>query len=98
MTARTPEGFVRPESLPSKLGHAREHLPERFARRLEPGTNGDERHFGLLFLFADPNAESHPLNSEAAKDLMQSTRRSAANVRKAMMGGSINGVRFTKVM
>ena len=43
--ARTAEGFVRPESLPSKLGHAREHLPERFARRLEPGTNGDERHF-----------------------------------------------------
>ena len=42
---RAREGLRRPESLPSKLGHAREHLPERFARRLEPGTNGDERHF-----------------------------------------------------
>ena len=53
--------------------------------------------FGLLFLFIDPNA-SDPLNSEAAKDLMQSTANFKANVRKAMMGGSINGVRFTKVM
>ena len=53
--------------------------------------------FGLLFLFIDPNA-SDPLNSEAAKDLMQSTANFKSNVRKAMMGGSINGVRFTKVM
>ena len=53
--------------------------------------------FGLLFLFIDPNA-SDPLNSEAAKDLMQSTLNFKANVRKAMMGGIINGVRFTKVI
>jgi ubiquitin-conjugating enzyme E2 M len=53
--------------------------------------------FGLLFLFIDPNA-SDPLNSEAAKDLMQSTSNFKSNVRKAMMGGIINGVRFTKVI
>jgi len=51
--------------------------------------------FGLLFLFSHPNPND-PLNNEAAKVMRDNKELFAQNVRKAMKGGSVEGVSFPK--
>ncbi|KAI2625063.1 putative NEDD8 conjugating enzyme [Hypoxylon sp. NC1633] len=52
---------------------------------------------GLQFLFLEPNA-SDPLNKEAADDLRLSRDAFRRNVRSAMLGGSIRGVSYDRVL
>lgn len=52
---------------------------------------------GLQFLFLEPNA-SDPLNKDAANDLQQDRDRFRRNVRSSMVGGSVRGETFERVM
>lgn len=52
---------------------------------------------GLQFLFLDPNPDD-PLNKEAADDLRRDRARFAANVRRALAGGSLGGVTYDRVI
>ena len=52
---------------------------------------------GLQFLFLEPNA-SDPLNKEAADDLRSSRESFRRNVRASMVGGSIRGVTYDRVL
>ncbi|PYH48625.1 NEDD8-conjugating protein UBC12 [Aspergillus saccharolyticus JOP 1030-1] len=52
---------------------------------------------GLQFLFLEPNA-SDPLNKEAAEDLRTNREGFKRNVRSAMQGGMVRGVKFEDVL
>ncbi|KAF2403865.1 hypothetical protein EJ06DRAFT_536184 [Trichodelitschia bisporula] len=52
---------------------------------------------GLQFLFLEPNA-SDPLNKIAAEDLKNSRETFKRNVRSSMMGNSVKGETFDRVM
>ncbi|PKI82447.1 Ubc12p [Malassezia vespertilionis] len=52
---------------------------------------------GLQFLFLDPNPDD-PLNKEAAEDLRRDRARFAANVRRSLMGGTMQGISYDRVM
>jgi len=51
--------------------------------------------FGILFLFTHPNPND-PLNHDAAKTMRENKDLFIANVRKAMRGGLVDGVKFPK--
>ncbi|PYH78368.1 putative NEDD8 conjugating enzyme [Aspergillus uvarum CBS 121591] len=52
---------------------------------------------GLQFLFLEPNA-SDPLNKDAAEDLRGNREGFKRNVRGAMQGGMVRGVKFDDVL
>ncbi|KFH45848.1 NEDD8-conjugating enzyme-like protein [Hapsidospora chrysogenum ATCC 11550] len=52
---------------------------------------------GLQFLFLEPNA-SDPLNKEAADDLRLNREGFRRNVRDAMMGGTVKGQQYDRVL
>ncbi|CAN6596484.1 NEDD8-conjugating enzyme Ubc12p [Trichomonascus vanleenenianus] len=52
---------------------------------------------GLQYLFLEPNP-ADPLNKEAAADLQRNRDRFKDNVRSAMQGYVINGVKFDRVL
>lgn len=52
---------------------------------------------GIQFLFLEPNA-SDPLNKDAAEDLRMNRETFRRNVRTAMLGGTVRGESFEKVM
>eukprot|EP00271_Cylindrocystis_brebissonii_P011632 TRINITY_DN29515_c0_g1_i1.p1 TRINITY_DN29515_c0_g1~~TRINITY_DN29515_c0_g1_i1.p1 ORF type:complete len:183 (+),score=30.04 TRINITY_DN29515_c0_g1_i1:381-929(+) len=53
--------------------------------------------YGLQYLFLDPNPED-PLNQEAAKDLRTNAKNFEMNVKRSMMGGSVDGTYFPRCL
>eukprot|EP00055_Hartaetosiga_balthica_P012673 m.62328 g.62328 ORF g.62328 m.62328 type:complete len:184 (+) comp8026_c0_seq1:246-797(+) len=52
---------------------------------------------GLVFWLMEPNY-SDPLNKDAAKDMKENAERFGRNVRRALQGGSVDGIRFEKCL